>query len=386
MKVAYISPVYFSDVDMSLLPYLQGKVKLDYYLQVTKNVHKFAAIDINRLNDSNGVIPIATYTELNHLGNLISPNNSFIVNNNCNLYSLKSFVCGFKLFIKIAKSKYDIIHLTEFPHIHEFFLYLLRKKIVLTVHDPFPHSSVKSKSISFRRWLAFKLIKKFIILNESQKEDFLRINNIERENVFDSKLSCYDYLHIYDKRLNKKENQNYILFFGQITSHKGVDDLLEAMEEVHKKHDTVKLIVAGKWKWDFDYSKYEGLDYIEIINRFIPDFELAMLIKYSKFVVVPYHDATQSGVIMSAFAFDKPCIATNVGGLPEMVINNKFGIIIPPKDVDSLVISICELLESKELLEVYSNNIYMKYHHKESILSWNFISNQIIDIYKKVLK
>lgn len=47
------------------------------------------------------------------------------------------------------------------------------------------------------------------------------------------------------------------------------------------------------------------------------------MIRNCEFTVVPYIDATQSGVIMSAYAFNKPCVATNVGGLPEMVIDGK---------------------------------------------------------------
>ena len=77
--------------------------------------------------------------------------------------------------------------------------------------------------------------------------------------------------------------------------------------------------MAGGGKFHFDVSEYEALDYIGIRNRFIPDDEMVALIKNCAFMVCPYTDATQSGVIMSAFAFNKPVIATDVGGLPEMV-------------------------------------------------------------------
>ena len=103
---------------------------------------------------------------------------------------------------------------------------------------------------------------------------------------------------------------------------------MPAMKKVHKVLPSLKLVVAGKGEYYFDKSAYDKLDYIQFVNRFIPDIELANLIANSIFVVVPYTEATQSGVIMSAYAFAKPVIATNVGGLPEMVGNDEFGKII----------------------------------------------------------
>ena len=44
MKIAYISPVYFSDVDLSLLPSLMGQIDIDYYIPISNAVHKGAAI------------------------------------------------------------------------------------------------------------------------------------------------------------------------------------------------------------------------------------------------------------------------------------------------------------------------------------------------------
>ena len=53
-------------------------------------------------------------------------------------------------------------------------------------------------------------------------------------------------------------------------------------------------------------------------------------------VVLPYVDATQSGVTQLAYGFEKPVITTSVGGIPEIVKNGKTGLIVPPQDSEAL--------------------------------------------------
>ena len=119
--------------------------------------------------------------------------------------------------------------------------------------------------------------------------------------------------------------------------YKGLDYLLPAMQHVHQQCPDCKLIVAGGGTFHFDITPYHTLSYIDVRNRFIPDSELVALIQHAAFMVCPYTDATQSGVIMSAYAFEKPVIATNVGGLPEMVSHQHYGLIIKERDIDNKV-------------------------------------------------
>ena len=101
-------------------------------------------------------------------------------------------------------------------------------------------------------------------------------------------------------------------------------------------------------------------------------------------MVCPYTDATQSGVIMSAFAFNKPVIATNVGGLPEMVKHGHYGLIIEARDEQSLTDAIVELWQHPAVLEQYSHEIQADYHDGE--LSWKAIDKDLKEEYRNTGK
>ena len=382
LKIAYFSGRMFSDVDLSFLMETKHMAEIDYYVPVFKNYYKGAAFNVQKPSPKFGVFRATElYSELTPCSRLIDANRFFVVN---------SFAAhawqprNLWLYLKLAwrLRKYDVIHITDFPQYYESPLYFLRKKIVLTVHDPILHSTEQCNAplvLKARKW-GFRLLNHFIILNSAQKEECITLNHLEKKHIYDSRLGRYDYLKMYSQPNNKMGN--YFLFFGQITEHKGIDYLLEAMKRVHTQYPKMGLIVAGKGKYPFDISEYQKLDYIEFRNRFIPDDELAELIQGAYCAVCPYKDATQSGVVMSAFAFTKPIIATNVGGLPEHVEHDKYGLIVPPCDVDALANTMIRLLSHPEKLQEYAENIERDY--SEGPKSWKEIAKKLNIIYQEI--
>lgn len=153
------------------------------------------------------------------------------------------------------------------------------------------------------------------------------------------------------------------------------------MEIVKEKKPSLQLVIAGRGSFDFDIKKYENTGNIMVINRFISDKELITLIKDCNFVVCPYIDATQSGVIMSAFALRKPVIGTNVGAIPEMLIHRRHGLLIPPKDHIAIANAILEM-SSEETLNKMKNNIEADYESGNR--SWSQIASENINIYRKI--
>ena len=105
------------------------------------------------------------------------------------------------------------------------------------------------------------------------------------------------------------------------------------------------------------------------------------LISNSEFVVCPYKDATQSGVVASAFSLNKPVLATNVGGLSETVKDNVNGRLISPNNVEELATAICEMYNSPDKLRLFKDNIEKFFSSGE--YSWPVIAQKYIDCYNE---
>ena len=125
-------------------------------------------------------------------------------------------------------------------------------------------------------------------------------------------------------------------------------------------------------------------DEIIVLNRYIENGELATLIVNSLFVILPYKSATQSGVTKSAIALDKPMICTNVGNLPNEVIDGRYGKIVSPNDTDSLCPGINYLLENPNVVEEFAKNIHSDVETGNN--SWKSITLDIVtNVYSKIL-
>ena len=132
-----------------------------------------------------------------------------------------------------------------------------------------------------------------------------------------------------------RESQRYVLFFGFIREYKGLDLLLDAMADERMVRLGVKLIVAGEFYGDPKpyrdrIARLDIGDRVVMHTDFIPDHEVNRYFCAADLVAQPYKNATQSGVSQIAYHFEKPMLVTNVGGLPEIVPNEKAGFVVEP--------------------------------------------------------
>lgn len=381
MKIAYIGKIQLSDADLSYLNSAQKLSDITYIMEVTPRFMKGPAYNIGKIYPHSGVFKATeAYPEFEKYSRIIDVDKFYVVNTCGKFWQLKAFWTNFLLLLFLIKNKFDVIHLTWPANVYEFIIYMLKRKMILTVHDPFPHTGLDTRIVRLRRKVAFRCVPHFIILNKAQREKFLSFYHLPSSAVIDSRLSCYTYLNMVEQDMTTVPEQKYILFAGKISKYKGVEYLLEAMKKVHDTFPDIKLVVAGGGKYHFDIFGYAALPYIDIRNRFIPDEELVALMKKTQFMVCPYTDATQSGVIMSSFTFGTPVIATRVGGLPEMLGNGKYGMLVKEKDTDALYQGICSLLSDEEQLADYRREIAKDYT-SDGYLSWKTIAEELRESY-----
>jgi len=384
-KIVYISTIAYSDVDISFLSVAQKKLDITYIITVGIDGKQGCALDLRESRLVPGLNPATEIPYMSRYKGIIDLHKVYVFyKTSRHAYQFKSLLQERFLYRFIKKGGFSVVHITSFPSLLNPFYFLLRRHLILTVHDPLPHFDNNYRMDKYNRLVAFKYIRNFILLNEAQRSTFIDYYHLTNKNIsiFSSSLSSYTYLNIYTSKRPAYVKHPYILFFGNITPYKGVEYLLQAMDIVHETYPTVNLIIAGGGKFYFDISDYLAKSYLTIQNRFIPDDELSYLIKNCLFTVVPYVEATQSGVVMSSYAFFKPCVATNVGGLPEMVIDNKYGIVVEKSSSRALASAISELYGNNQKLTFYSEKIKEDYFGGEK--SWDRISDNLKMIYNQI--
>ncbi len=180
------------------------------------------------------------------------------------------------------------------------------------------------------------------------------------------------------KQLNLAEHTNYILFFGFIRDYKGLDLLLEAFSDKRLRKLPVKLLVAGEF-----YSKPDKYleiiknnhleDFIELHTDFIPNTDVYKYFCAADVIVQPYKTATQSGITQVAYHFNKPMITTNVGGLSELIPNDKVGYVVNP-DKDELAEAILRFYQNDKEAEFSRNAEVEKGKYSWDVFVENLLS------------
>lgn len=198
------------------------------------------------------------------------------------------------------------------------------KRKYIICHDPIPHSGTNllMKFISYLSLVGYDdcivMTKKFIpVIEKKYHYNYVNIHYMRH--------GRYDYSPKFKNKVQiSKDSIINFLFFGRISSYKGIDILLEAYEQV-RNNGLTQLTIAGSGNISEYQSKIKSLDVI-LINRFIEDEEICNLFSIPNTVVVlPYIDATQSGIIPIAIDYCCPIIASNTGGLKEQLFDGKIG-------------------------------------------------------------
>lgn len=285
----------------------------------------------------------------------------------------------------INSNSYDAVHFNGYRGALLFLYAFLKRRTAKawTIHDPFLHSGEEKWQTTIGYSTYRFLNGHFILHNQTQLPAFVKRYKIDPKRVHFVPLGPYDVFKIFQKDPEIEADPDTVLFYGRISPYKGVETLIKATIKAKKQLPDLKVIIAGKPNYPIDLDSIRDAPGFEIRDRFIENEELVKLIQQSSLVVCPYTDATQSGVVMTAYAFNKPVLATAVGGLPEMVDDGETGKLVPPKDSDALAQAIVSMLGNKEALHGMQQKL--KERTSSGKFSWSRISDQTMEVYRKAM-
>jgi glycosyltransferase involved in cell wall biosynthesis len=185
-------------------------------------------------------------------------------------------------------------------------------------------------------------------------------------------------------KLNLKQDDRVILFFGLIRKYKGLDLLIEAFSLL-KANPHNKLLIAGEFYEDkqpyFDLiSKYKLEEQIMLLNQFIPNDDVKYYFSAADIVALPYRSATQSGVTQVSFHFEVPTLVTNVGGLGEIIPHNVAGYVVEPNP-QAIGSSLEDYFENNKE-QAFTEGMKQEKQKYE----WSIFVNEIITLYNGLKK
>lgn len=167
-----------------------------------------------------------------------------------------------------------------------------------------------------------------------------------------------------------------LLFFGYVREYKGLDILIEAMPEVIRRHPGTQLVVAGEFYYGEKMFR-ERIDklgikeQVRIYAEFVSGERMPLFFCAADAVVLPYKEASQSGVVQQAYGFGCPVIVSRKGGLPEYVREGETGAVVDALDPEALAEGICGFLSNRGSIP-YRENVE-KYVRK---LSWEAFADK----------
>lgn len=181
-------------------------------------------------------------------------------------------------------------------------------------------------------------------------------------------------------------DKKVLLFFGFVREYKGLKHLIKAMPEIVKADGGVCLMIVGEFGEDKDeymsLIKNSGVESnITVVDGYIPDSGIEKYFAACDLVALPYESATQSGIVQIAYGFEKPVIVTDVGGLPEVVTNEKTGYIVEPKNPHALAEAVIRFFKENRSEEFTENVRKEAYRY-----SWDRMNEVVMRLTEKIQK
>jgi len=256
---------------------------------------------------------------------------------------------------------------------------LARKPVVIIAENVISHEG---------RWIDVVLTKialqtadRFLVLSKVVESDIKQL--YPQIKIFRSSLPIYDCYQAPEQLTQRQAQERLglvdrkvILFFGYIRRYKGLMNIIEALPHIRERVSQAHLLVVGEF-YDDPQPYRETIQrlglgsHITIVNEYVANEAVHLYFTAANLAVLPYNEATQSGILSIAYGFAKPVVVTDVGGLSELVDDQKNGFVVPPHDIPKLADAVIRYFQENRELE-FSRTIEGKrqensFHHIRTV-------------------
>lgn len=247
---------------------------------------------------------------------------------------------------------------------------------LLTVHDATRHPG---EDQGWRRWMLRRDIDASdaaLVLTRSVGESLQDKYLYPANRIF---LSAHGYFGDGNAEVEPRklptDRPPRLLFFGRILEYKGFELILEALPLLRREFPTLQLEVWGTGDIAPYRAALDALGDVRVENRWIEEAEIPNIFATTDLSVLPYREASQSGVVATAFAVGMPCITTPIPGLCEQVNDGVTGVISSGFSPVEYAEAVAKVLRDPVLYTRLSQNCIAA---TKTTLSWETIGQSVV--------
>ncbi len=390
VRVVYYTHPAFLEPALSLVRELADQVELHLLLEVAPSAWRSAAFDLAPLRLAPGLVPAdpvlapAFPAEARAYWRHAATFN-LVVHGSRGSFRPGSLAVGRDVLRYIRRVGPDIVHVDDTdvsPRLALVAPGLGRPPLVLNIHDPVPHPGEHGWRKDLARRLLYPRASRFVVFADRFRKPFANRVGIPLERVRAIRLAPYDILRAW-AQVPEAQEDRLILLVGRLAPYKGLDILAAAARLAAERVPGLRVVAAGRPVRGYRPPPAASLSRggrIEFRDGYLSNEELVRLIRRASVVVCPYLDATQSGVVLTAFGLGRTVIATTAGGLSEYVLPGVNGALVAPGDVAGLSNAIVALL----LDPAERRRLEAGVRERPGQANWAGAARQLLDVYAQL--
>lgn len=291
------------------------------------------------------------------------------------------------LIAEVAAFEPDVIHHQEqLPQVSTALIMRFRARTlqVLMVHDPLPHSS-SFYTLQPHTWefiLRLRSIADLIVVHGPDNEAQLR--RASPELAVPVVHTQHGVVLAPTDGMVRAPLPGRLLMFGWLQQHKGVDVFVQACAMLSGASIPYSAVIAGSGPEPRRLATaISVLPAVEVREGFHAPEAAIALMQEASLIVLPYRDATQSGVLATAFANGRPVVASRTGDMPRLVVDGENGLLVPPGEPAALAGAISRALTERGLLARMTDGAART---RQSEMNWDEIADGLVADYLQVLR